>query len=583
MGSNPNVIQHPMGTRQITEELWPSWPEIDWRQANRRVRNLRHRIFRAAQEGDLKRVKNLQQLMLRSTSNVVVSVRRTTQVNAGKYTPGIDKLVIKTPEARDELVQDMLKVKSWKATPVRRIYIAKANGKRRPLGIPTLKDRTLQAMVLNALEPEWEARFEASSYGFRPGRGCHDAIERIWHATKGNAKRKWILDADIKGAYDHLSHEFLLDTLKGFPAIGLIEGWLKAGYMDHAAFGRTDEGVPQGGIISPLLFNVALHGMDTYVQEKVGERKSSVSTVVRYADDFVVICDVEPRAQQVEVILKEWLGERGLALSEEKTRVVHIDDGFDFLSFNIRRYARNGKEKCLVKPSKDAIKKVKGKIREALRNNQGKPVMALMKEVNPIIRGWANYHRTSVASREFKKLDDWMWKKLWKWARRRHDRKGHEWIADNYWGIKPGRNDKWVFQDKTTGAFLWKFSWFPIERHVMVKGGNSPDDPRLKEYWEKRRKKPAPYLGLLKGNKGKRLYELQRGICLACGEPLDNTEEVHIHHIVPRKQGGSDNVENLVMVHLYCHQQIHHILRESGKNKPAISGKILPSRLKGIQ
>ena len=210
MGSNPNVIQHPLGTRQLTEERWPSWLEIDWRQANRRVRNLRHRIFRAAQESDLKRVKNLQKLMLRSTSNVVVSVRRTTQVNAGKYTPGIDKVVIKTPEARDELVQDLLKVKSWKAKPVRRIYSAKAKGKRRPLGIPTIKDRTLQAMVLNALEPEWEARFEASSDGFRPGRGCHDAIERIWHATKGNAKRKWILDADIKGAFRQ--HQFFIGS-----------------------------------------------------------------------------------------------------------------------------------------------------------------------------------------------------------------------------------------------------------------------------------------------------------------------------------------------------------------------------------
>ncbi len=361
MGSNPNVIQHPKGTSRVREDPWPRWQEIDWRQANRRVRNLKHRIFKAAQAGDLKKVKNLQKLMLRSASNVVVSVRRTTQVNAGKHTPGMDNVIIKTPEARDQLVQEMLKAHSGKAKPVRRIYLAKANGKPRPIGIPTIKDRTQQAIVLNALEPEWEARFEARSYGFRPGRGCHDAIERIWHATKGNSKRKWILDADIKGAYDNISHEFLLETLKGFPATGLIKGWLKAGYMDKAEFGATEQGTPQGGIISPLLFNVALHGMDTHVQERVGEPKSSVCTVVRYADDFVVICDAESRAKRVKAILQEWLGERGLTLSEEKTRIVPIDEGFDFLSFNIRRYERDGKGKCLVKPAQEALKKIKKK------------------------------------------------------------------------------------------------------------------------------------------------------------------------------------------------------------------------------
>jgi len=328
---------------------------------------------------------------------------------------------------------------------------------------------------------------------------------------------------------------------------------------------------------------VALHGMDTHVQERVGEPKSSVCTVVRYADDFVVICDAESRAKRVKAILQEWLGERGLTLSEEKTRIVPIDEGFDFLSFNIRRYERDGKGKCLVKPAQEALKKIKKKIREVLRNNRGRPVRALLKELNPIVRGWANYHRTSVASREFTKLDDWMWTKLWKWARHRHNHKGREWIADNYWGTKPGRNDRWVFQDKKTGAFLWKFSWFPIERHIMVKGGNSPDDPSLKEYWANRRKKPAPQWGLLKGQKSKRLYELQQGVCPACGEPLDNTEEVHLHHIVPRQQGGSDQMENLVMVHRYCHQQIHHLLKESGKNKPALSGKRLSFQCKGSQ
>jgi RNA-directed DNA polymerase len=251
------------GTEKQTD-----WNAINWRKANRAVRNLRHRIFRAAQEGNLKRVHSLQKLMLKSYSNRLVSVRRVTQMNTGKNTPGVDKLVVKTPAARGRMVDTLAHYTLWKAKPAKRVYIPKANNKVRPLGIPAVFDRCLQAMVKNALEPAWEARFEGSSYGFRPGRSCHDAIEKIYGLARPNKTKKWILDADIRGAFDHISHDYLLKIIGPVPGKELIKQWLKAGYVEHGTFHATEQGTPQGGVVSPLLANIALHGMEEAIGVK---------------------------------------------------------------------------------------------------------------------------------------------------------------------------------------------------------------------------------------------------------------------------------------------------------------------------
>ncbi len=228
-----------------------NWNSIDWHQEERRVRNLRQRIFRATQAGDWKRVRSLQKLMLRSHANRLVSVRRVAQLNTGKQTPGVDKLLLKTPAARGRMVDQLVHYQLWKAKPARRVYIPKANGKQRPLGIPVMIDRCLQAMVKNALEPSWEARFEGCSYGFRPGRGCHDAIEKIYRLARPHTRRRWIVDADIKGAFDNISHEYLLTTIGRVPGCELIKQWLKAGYMEKGVFHETQAGTPQGGVITP--------------------------------------------------------------------------------------------------------------------------------------------------------------------------------------------------------------------------------------------------------------------------------------------------------------------------------------------
>lgn len=263
------------------------WNAINWRQANKQVRNLRQRIFRASQAGDHRKVKSLQKLMLRSYSNTLLSVRRVTQVNAGRHTAGVDKLIAKTPQARGKLIDHLRTFQPWKANPARRVYIPKADGQQRPLGIPTVLDRCMQAIVKNALEPAWEAKFEGTSYGFRPGRSTHDAIAKIFLLARPNKKKRWVVDADIKGAFDNIDHAFLLQTIGHFPARALIHQWLKAGYVDGGVLHNTDTGTPQGSVISPLLANIALHGLEQALGVTYNTRGeiSGHRAVVRYADD----------------------------------------------------------------------------------------------------------------------------------------------------------------------------------------------------------------------------------------------------------------------------------------------------------
>lgn len=541
------------------------WQAVNWQQAERRVRNLRQRIFRASQAGDWKTVRSLQKLMLRSHANVLTSVRRVTQINAGRNTPGVDKVVVKTPAARGQLVAQLATYQPWRTTPVRRVYIPKANGKQRPLGIPTIRDRCLQAMVKNALEPSWEAQFEATSYGFRPGRGCHDAIAQIFNHARPNGRKKWILDADIQGAFDNIDHRYLLQTLGNVPGRALIKQWLKAGYLDNGIFSPTDAGTPQGGVISPLLANIALHGMETALGIKPS-RRNNCRAVVRYADDFVVFCASREDAQTAQEILTGWLAERGLALSPEKTRIVHITAGFDFLGFNIRNYktpltSRSG-YKLLIKPSKDSVTKVRARLRTEWRSLNGAQVAAVVKRLNPIIRGWANYFRIGVAQKTFEGLDNWMFHRQVRWARYRHPNKPWYWLKQRYWGkLYATRNDQWVFGDKRTTMALLKFNWFPIERHVLVRGTASPDDGQLTAYWQARQQAKAKDLP----GKHQRIARQQNYRCPLCRESLFNEEEIHVHHKEPRSNGGTNRYNNLVLVHLYCHQQIH----KGTETKPA--------------
>ncbi|HSD52325.1 MAG TPA: group II intron reverse transcriptase/maturase, partial [Candidatus Methylomirabilis sp.] len=401
------------------------WFQIDWTTVERRVQNLRFRIFQAAKEQHWKHVRHLTTRLLRSYANLLGSVRRITQVNHGRHTPGIDGERVTTPEERAQLVDDLRQYQPWRAAPVRRVYIPKANGKQRPLGIPTVRDRVLQMVVKNALEPRFEAEFEAQSYGFRPGRCCQDAIEEVYVALNNGAvgHHHDILDADIQGAFDHISQDCILHRIGPMPGRELVKQWLQAGYWECGTLHHTTEGTPQGGVVSPLLANIALDGL--------AKRLGKGYRVARYADDLVVMAKSLPAIEQACPVVTAFLQERGLALHPEKTRIVQRTEGFDVLGFHVQMRG----QKLLITPQKQKGHARLQEVRSWLNTHQTVTAEAVIRHLNPLIRGWAMYYRHVVSKHTFQHVDYHIWRALWRWVKRRHPKKPKRWLYHRYFEV----------------------------------------------------------------------------------------------------------------------------------------------------
>lgn len=537
------------------------WHSIDWANCHRVVRRLQARIVKATQEGRWGKVKALQWLLTHSFSGKALAVRRVTE-NQGKKTPGVDKVVWDTPEKKLRAM-DELKRRGYRPSPLKRVHIPKANGKLRPLGIPTMKDRAMQALYLFGLLPVSETTADGCSYGFRPERSVADAIERCFNALGRRDAAEWVLEADIKGCFDHISHEWLLGNVPMDRHV--LARWLKCGFMEKAVWSATEAGTPQGGIISPTLANFALDGLEQllsktfYRTTQHGKMVHPKVHLIRYADDFVITGNSkELLVEQVKPVVEQFLAERGLMLSVEKTKVTHIENGFDFLGQNVRKY--DGK--LLIKPSAANYSACVEKIRTIIKSHMTAKQATLIKKLNPVIQGWANFHRHVVAARQFQYMDRDIWRALWRWAKRRHPNKNSTWIRERYFHVIGGRT--WVFacesedwaSDKRRWVELRRACDTKIKRHIVIRAGANPFDPKWETYFEDRI--GAKMKDNLAGRK--RLLYLwleQEGKCLVCGEPLTKNSGWHVHHLIRRVDGGSNQRGNLVMVHPNCHNQIH--------------------------
>jgi len=534
------------------------WHAINWQQAHTIVRRLQARIVKATQAGRWGKVRALQRLLTHSFSAKALAVKRVTE-NQGNRTPGVDGVIWDTPQKKAKAVQTLRK-RGYQPLPLRRIYIAKRSGTgRRPLSIPCLQDRAMQALHLLALDPIAETLAEPNSYGFRLERSTADAIQQCYTVLAQKRSVQWILEGDIRSCFDSLSQEWLRANIPMDKAI--LRQWLQAGFMDKHVLYPTETGVPQGGVASPVLMNLALNGLESYLKGALPRRQGNVQTkvhVIKFADDFVVTGYSKAfLEQEVQPLVERFLAERGLELSREKTRLTHIEEGFDFLGTHVRKY----QGKLLCTPAKKNVHAFLTKVRRIVKTHKQAPAGYLIMQLNPVIRGWAQYHQHGASKRTFAKVDHDIFTVLWQWARRRHPKKSRKWIKEKYFRSENGNH--WVFfghvmrsKGKVQDVRLFHASDVPIRRHTKIKGDANPYDPAWEPYFEAR-------WGLrmahhLKGRRQLlRLWKEQEGLCAVCHQRITQLTGWHSHHLVWRTHGGSDRAENRVLLHPNCHAQVH--------------------------
>ena len=527
--------------------LAAQWKSTDWKQAEAEVNRLQVRIAKATQEMKWNTVKRLQYLLTHSYYAKLLAVRKVT-TNKGRKTPGVDKVLWNTPAQKMNAVLSLTD-KGYKASPLRRVHIEKKGKKaKRPLGIPTMYDRAMQALYALALDPVSEVTADKHSFGFRKGRCGQDACEYIFNNLAQAVSPKWVLEGDIKGCFDNISHDWLVENIPMDKSV--LKQFLKAGFVFEGDLFPTDDGTPQGGPISSILANLTLDGMEKVLSDRfhtnrlgrVDKRFKNAHKVnlVRYADDFVVTAATKEIAVEAKAIIREFLKTRGLELSDEKTVISHIDDGFDMLGWTFRKF----KGKLIIKPSKKAIKAFVATLSETiLRHGKAWKQDLLIEKLNQKIRGWANYHQSVCAKGTFSHIDYILFELLWQWAKRRHPKKGKWWVSTRYWHSRGNRN--WVFS--TDDKELLCVGHIPIVRHTRVRMDANPYlEP---EYFTQRQFDHG--MKRLSG-RFKQVWKNQKGCCYHCGLPMDTSDEREIFFKVPKSEGGKDEVRNMAYVHKHC-------------------------------
>ncbi len=552
-------------------QIMSSWHAINWRKVIQNVRRLQVRIVKATREGRWNKVKALQHLLKHSFSGRVLAVRRVTE-NQGKRTAGVDGELWETP---DQKMAGVVKIKQrhYKVQPLKRVYILKSDGKsKRPLGIPTMCDRAHQALHLLGLDPVAATTGDANSYGFQREHSLHDAIGHLFNILRQKGSAVWILEADIKSCFDKLAHAWLLEHIPVDKHS--LRQWLKAGYIEQGLFHTTEEGSPQGGVISPVIANMALDGLQALLRRHFNPRRTKVY-LVRYADDFIITAiNRELLEKEVLPLVRTFLAERGLMLSEAKPVMTHINDGFDFLGKTLRKH--DGK--LVITPSRKSEQAVRRKIRRIIRK-EGRTLTAygLIHKLNPVIRGWANSQCHVVSSKAFKQLDHILDNALWQWARRRHPEKTTGWIHLTY--FKKPHMPQRIFHTfipneagEKVQVQLFRASSIPIRRHVMIRSEANPYDPAWEPYFEQRAYKNVLDATLWDRPRLRQQWSAQKGICPVCQQRITKETGWEVHHILFRIYGGGDELDNRVLLHPNCHRQVHHPDYKGPSLRPSSAG-----------